>query len=161
MKQYVGAFLLQFASCNICKNQSSWEKFTAKSSGVCTKSWYTLLRGWGQISPRFFLMTMDRVKPWCADHLHVLLLIVYVCLHNCMFSCLVIVHIVGMLRWWLHIWSTLLLAGQARLGLYIALKLHFMKHKDFTQQSCSARDKEDLSSSHVNVCTGNPKNSSW
>ena len=64
-----------------------------------------------------------------------------------------------MLRWWLHIWSTLLLAGQARLGLYIALKLHFMKHKDFTQQSCSARDKEDLSSSHVNVCTGCPKNS--
>ena len=32
-----------------------------------------------------------------------------------------------------------------------------MKHKDFTQQSCSARDKEDLSSSHVNVCTGCPK----
>ena len=150
------AFLMQFASCNICKNQSSWEKFTAKSSGVCTKSWYRLLRGRGQINPRFFLMTMDKSK---ATVCWPLVCFAVDCI--CLFTCSVIVHIVGMLRWWLHIWSTLLLAGQARLGLYIALKLHFMKHKDFTQQSCSARDKEDLSSSHVNVCTGCPKKSSW
>ena len=62
MKQYVEASLMQFASCNICKNQSSWEKFTAKSSGVCTKSWCTLLRDRGQINPRFFLITKDKSK---------------------------------------------------------------------------------------------------
>ena len=69
MKQYVGAFLLQFASCNICKNQSSWEKFTAKSSGVCTKSYLKLKFSYENVSIRISILKCTYVfkHNWPQD----------------------------------------------------------------------------------------------